>query len=83
MKLDSVQKQEALLDIVMLCGPAFLDMLEDITNNANVHELLEWAFPEINDLPGSDEDEDQTEYISHLESFEGLLSEAALKWHKE
>lgn len=70
-------RENALIAIVHLMGEAFLNMLEDSTNNANVHELLEWCYPDIDKLPGSDEDEDQTEYISRLEAFEDMLCIAA------
>ena len=72
-----IDRENALIAIVHLMGEAFLNMLEDSTNNANVHELLEWCYPDIDKLPGSDEDEDQTEYISRLEAFEDMLCIAA------
>lgn len=70
-------RENALIAIVHMMGEAFLNMLEDPTNNANTHELLEWCYPDIDNLPGSDEDEDQTEYISRLEAFEDMLCIAA------
>jgi len=75
--LSENERENALIAIVHLMGEAFLNMLEDSTNDANVHELLEWCYPDIDKLPGSDEDEDQTEYISRLEAFEDMLCIAA------
>ena len=39
-------------------------------------ELFEWCYPQVDDLPGSDEDPDQEEYIAGLEAFEGDLATA-------
>lgn len=75
-----MRREDAVVSIVQLCGEAFLNMLEDCTNNANVHELLEWTYPEVGDLPGNDEDEDQTQYIRHLEAFEDMIHIAAMKF---
>lgn len=39
-------------------------------------ELFEWCYPQVDDMPGSDEDPDQEEYIAGLEAFEGDLATA-------
>ena len=70
-------RENALIDIVHLLGESFLDMLENPQSTANVHELMEWCYPDTDDLPGSDEDEEQTEYIRRLEAFEDMLCIAA------
>ena len=72
-------REDAIVSIATMCGEAFLNILEDHTNNANVHELLEWTYPAIADLPGTDKDEDQDEYIRHLEAFEDMIHIAAMK----
>ena len=42
--------------------------------NYTIHELLEWCRPEVDDLP--DGDDDQDEYIGHLEDLESNIASA-------
>ena len=44
-----------------------------------VPELFEWCYPQVDELPGSDEDPDQEEYIAGLEDFESSLAIATVE----
>ena len=64
-------REIVLLDIVKFMGPEFSKM---IFKDARVHELLEYCRPEVDDLP--DGDDNQDEYIAHLEAFEANIADA-------
>ena len=50
----------------------------DVTPGNWIPELFEWGYPQVDELPGSDEG-DQEEYIAGLEAFEGHLAGAIVE----
>ena len=65
-------REIVLLDIAKICGVEFSKYLFN-SDTCLTHQLLEYCRPEVDDLPGSDEDEDQDKYIAHLEDFEANI----------
>ena len=66
-----------LMAILRLMGPKSYELIHEVACH---HELLELARPEVDDLPGTDEDEDQSEYIAHIDGFEAKMNINANWW---
>jgi len=64
-------REKVLYDICDIMGP---EMGKLILKDARVHELLEYCRPEVDDMP--DGDDNQDEYIAHLEDFEWRIADA-------
>lgn len=77
---DASDFENHLMTILRLMGPKAYELIHEVACH---HELLELARPEVDELPGTDEDEDQTEYIAHIDGFEAKMHTHANWWKEE